>query len=78
MRGNEGARPGYNGQWSGTDYEFKHFALHRHDKGTQVTFFDGHVSYCRARGLWRLYWYKDFDVTFSDSGGADFFPEWMR
>ena len=55
--------PTRNGQWSGSDYEFKHFAMRRHNKGIQLTFFDGSVHYQRARNLWQLYWHNSFDIN---------------
>jgi prepilin-type processing-associated H-X9-DG protein len=72
------ARPAFNGEWSGTGAEFKHFAMHRHAKGVQLTFFDGHVKSYRARDLWMLYWNSEFDITYAGRQGTYFFPEWMR
>jgi prepilin-type N-terminal cleavage/methylation domain-containing protein/prepilin-type processing-associated H-X9-DG protein len=78
LTGNDGARPAFNGEWSGTGYEFKHFAMHRHGKGVQVVFFDGSARRVRARNLWRLYWHNSFDIKYGDSQGPNFFPDWMR
>jgi len=50
----------------------------RHAKGIQLTFFDGHAKYYRARDLWMLYWNNEFDITYAGRQGAYFFPEWMR
>ena len=74
----DSARPLFNGEWSGAKAEFKHLALHRHAKGTQLVFFDGHTQYQRARDLWRLHWNKEFDVTYAGRQGPNFFPPWMR
>lgn len=78
LRGDDGARPAFNGQYRGAGYEFEHFMMHRHGKGIQLTFFDGSARSSRAVGLWQLYWHKKFDVTYADRQGAAFFPGWMR
>jgi prepilin-type N-terminal cleavage/methylation domain-containing protein/prepilin-type processing-associated H-X9-DG protein len=78
VSGQDGARPAFNGEWSGAGYEFKHFQMHRHAKGIQVVFFDGSARYRRARDLWRLNWHNSFDITFADRQGANFFPAWMK
>jgi prepilin-type N-terminal cleavage/methylation domain-containing protein len=77
VAGNAGARPAFNGEYSGYDYEFKHFAMARHGKGIQVTKFDGSVRLHRPRELWRLYWHGQFDTTYADKQGAGYFPAWM-
>jgi prepilin-type N-terminal cleavage/methylation domain-containing protein/prepilin-type processing-associated H-X9-DG protein len=71
-------RPEFNGQWSGLNYEFKQFALHRHGKGIQLVFFDGSARPRRARELWSLPWHRNFDVSYAQSQGEDYFPGWMR
>jgi prepilin-type processing-associated H-X9-DG protein len=76
--GNGGARPAFNGEWSGSGYEFKHFALHRHGKGVQLGFFDGSARRERARNLWLLPWHNAFNVNYAASQGPNFFPAWMR
>jgi prepilin-type N-terminal cleavage/methylation domain-containing protein/prepilin-type processing-associated H-X9-DG protein len=78
MTGKAGERPAFNGQWTGYQYDFKHFAIHRHGKGIQIAFFDGSARYTRARDLWELPWHRSFDVSYSSSQGPKFFPEWMR
>jgi prepilin-type processing-associated H-X9-DG protein len=78
LSGNAAALPAFNGQWSGAGYEFKHFAMHRHNKGIQLVFFDGSVQYKNACQLWRLYWHTSFDVTYADRQGPAFFPGWMK
>jgi prepilin-type processing-associated H-X9-DG protein len=75
--GNDGARPAYNGEWSGAGYEFKHFAIVRHNKGSQLVFFDGSARSKRVRELWALPWHKEFDVDYAARQGASFFPAWM-
>ena len=78
LTGNGGARPAFNGEWSGSGYEFKHFTMQRHGKGIQVAFFDGSARQVRARHLWRLPWHNSFDINYADNQGASFFPAWMK
>ncbi len=75
--GEDGIRPNFNGEWSGAGYEFKHFAMVRHGKGIILTTFDGSVRQRRTRELWRLYWHRQFDVTYADAHNPGFFPSWM-
>ena len=77
LTGKAGDRPAFNGEYSGTDYESKHFAMVRHAKGIEMLTFDGSVRQQRPRQLWRLYWHKQYDVTFADRQGPSFFPAWM-
>jgi len=72
-----GERPSFNGEWKGTSYESKHFAIVRHAKGIELTMFDGSVRLQRPRQLWRLYWHNQYDVTYADRQGPSFFPAWM-
>jgi prepilin-type N-terminal cleavage/methylation domain-containing protein len=72
-----GERPAFNGEFSGSGYEFKHFAMARHGKGIQLVTFDGSARPCRPRQLWRLYWHNQFDITHADKQGPGFFPAWM-
>jgi prepilin-type N-terminal cleavage/methylation domain-containing protein/prepilin-type processing-associated H-X9-DG protein len=77
--GNDGARPAWNGMYSGDGYEFEHFMMHRHGKGTQLVFFDGSARRFRIQGLWRLYWHNQFDVFYADKQNpTTFWPAWMR
>jgi len=78
LTGDDGARPAYNGQFSGAGFEFEHFMMHRHGKGIQLAFFDGSARHTRAKGLWTLYWHNRFDVTYADRQASTFFPAWMR
>jgi prepilin-type N-terminal cleavage/methylation domain-containing protein/prepilin-type processing-associated H-X9-DG protein len=66
--------PNYNGQWGALDYEFAHFAIVRHNKGSQLVFFDGSVRSVKIRQLWRLEWHRGYNF-----GTADIvrFPAWM-
>lgn len=76
--GLRGERPAFNGQWSGYDYDFKHFAIQRHTKGVNIVFFDGATGYRRVTDLWKLRWHRSFDVNYASKQGENFFPEWMR
>ena len=75
--GSGSVRPAFNGEYTGYDHDFKHFAMMRHGKGIQVVTFDGSVRSHRPRALWRLYWHKQFDVTYGDRQGQGYFPVWM-
>jgi prepilin-type N-terminal cleavage/methylation domain-containing protein len=77
LTGDDGARPAFNGEYSGSGYEFKHFAMVRHGKGIEMATFDGSVRPRRTRDLWRLYWHNQFDITYADRQGSGFFPAWM-
>jgi prepilin-type N-terminal cleavage/methylation domain-containing protein len=78
LDGEPGQPPTFNGQWSGTAAESKHFTMMRHGKGIEMLMFDGSVRPQRPRQLWRLYWHREYDVTYGDRQGAAFFPDWMR
>ena len=78
LTGVDGQRPAFNGEYSGAGYESKHFTMMRHGKGIQMATFDGSVRPQRPRQLWRLYWHKQYDVTYADRQGPSFFPAWMR
>jgi hypothetical protein len=78
LTGQDGEPPKRNGEWSGSEYESKHFTMMRHGKGIEMLTFDGSVRLVRPRGLWRLHWHKTYDITFGDRQGASFFPDWMR
>ena len=74
----DGNRPVFNGEWSGAGHEFKHFAIARHGKATQLVFFDGSARRKGPRQLWELYWHNRFDVTYAGTQGVNYFPVWMR
>ena len=69
------APPAYNGEWVGSEAEFHHFAMARHNKGVNVLFFDGSVRYSTAKGLWTLPWHREYDLS---QGAAMVFPGWMN
>ena len=71
-------RPAFNGEFSGAEFEFKHFAMHRHGKGTQLVFFDGSARRKRPRDLWLLPWNRTFDVNYVNNQGSGYFPDWMK
>ena len=77
LTGDDGARPAFNGEYSGSGFEFKHFAIVRHGKGIQLANFDGSVRPRRTRELWRLHWHNQFDITYAGRQGPNFFPTWM-
>jgi prepilin-type N-terminal cleavage/methylation domain-containing protein len=77
LTGQDGEPPRFNGQWSGSGYESKHFTIVRHAKGIEMAAFDGSVRPQRPRQLWRLYWHRTYDVTYADRQGPAFFPAWM-
>ena len=77
LTGTDGERPAFNGEWSGSEYESKHFTMIRHGKGIEMLTFDGSVRLVRPRALWRLHWHRTYDITYGDRQGAAFFPSWM-
>ncbi len=78
LTGNKDNQPAFNGEWSGSGHEFKHFMMHRHGKGIQLVFADGSARQRRARDLWRLKWHTTWDVTYGDRQGPNFIMPWMR
>lgn len=75
---NKHARPALNGEWDGTDKDMKHYAMHRHAKGINMTFFDGSARRVRPKQLWSLQWHKSFDVNYVNSQPPSYYPAWMR
>jgi prepilin-type N-terminal cleavage/methylation domain-containing protein/prepilin-type processing-associated H-X9-DG protein len=67
--------PDFNGQWIGPDADSHHFAIARHAKGVNILFFDSSVRYSRAKDLWNLQWYRDYDVNAVTN---IVFPNWMN
>jgi prepilin-type N-terminal cleavage/methylation domain-containing protein/prepilin-type processing-associated H-X9-DG protein len=70
--------PDYNGESmydTSTWVEMWAFSIARHSKGINIVFFDGSVSYSRAKDLWQLPWHKNWapsavpNITF---------PDWMN
>ncbi|MDB6018059.1 MAG: type secretion system protein [Pedosphaera sp.] len=67
--------PAFNGEFAGVSAEMHHFAIARHKRGVNILFFDSSVHYTRARDLWGLPWYKDYDVSKLPNIT---FPDWMK
>jgi prepilin-type N-terminal cleavage/methylation domain-containing protein/prepilin-type processing-associated H-X9-DG protein len=68
--------PDYNGEWQENSWvEMWAFAIARHSKGINITFFDGSVSYSRAKDLWQFPWHKNWDPTAVPNIT---FPDWMN
>ena len=67
--------PAFNGQWAGYGAEFHHFAVARHARGINITYFDTSVRYSTAKGLWKLPWHKNFNTSL---GARRKFPDWMN
>ena len=70
------APPAFNGQWTGANSEFSHFAIQRHGKTSQLVFFDGSARKIKTKDLWRLEWNKEFNVNYPYP--ANWFPAWMQ
>jgi len=68
--------PAFHGQWTDADGEFNHFAIMRHNRGSQLLFFDGSARRVRTRALWRLPWNKESDTNYQFP--PSFFPAWMQ
>ena len=73
--GNASRLPAFNGEWSGSGYEFKHFAIVRHGKGSMVNFFDGSVRAMKPRSLLTLQWHNSYD---QNAALALTIPGWMQ
>jgi len=62
-----------NSRYFGRDLQ--HFAMHRHAKGINLTFFDGSTHHVRAKKIWMLQWHKNYDL---DAAAKQAFPVWMN
>ena len=71
---NKHQRPQFNGQWDSSSQDMMHFALWRHGKGVNLSFFDGSVRKVRARKLWSLRWHRTFDVNHAE-GTTGYFTD---
>jgi prepilin-type N-terminal cleavage/methylation domain-containing protein/prepilin-type processing-associated H-X9-DG protein len=71
---NKHQRPQFNGQWASSSQDLMHFALWRHGKGINLSFFDGSVRRVRARKLWALRWNRSFDINRAE-GTAGYFSD---
>ena len=76
------APPQYDGQWISYDHEMKHFALKRHQTGTNVVFLDWSVRAVGLKELWTLKWHRKYPINgpLTMAGGVQpsAWPEWMR
>ena len=68
------AVPAFNGEEIGmVSGEMALFALKRHGKGVNISYFDGSARNTRAKDLWGLPWHKNY-VAATDT----IFPDWMN
>jgi prepilin-type N-terminal cleavage/methylation domain-containing protein/prepilin-type processing-associated H-X9-DG protein len=76
------APPAYDGQWVDYNNEMKHFALSRHQTGTNMLFMDWSVRDVGLKELWTLKWHRQYPVNgpWTKGGGVQpgDWPEWMR
>lgn len=74
--------PQFDGQWSGFGYEMMHFALNRHQTGTNVLFMDWTVRSVGLKELWTLKWHRKYPVNgpLTRAGGVQpgDWPQWMK
>jgi hypothetical protein len=74
--------PQYDGQWINYGNEMMHFAINRHETGTNVLFMDFTVRKVGLKELWKLKWHRKFPVNgpWSMAGGVQTsdWPQWMR
>ena len=72
----------YDGQWISYDNEMMHFAINRHETGTNVLFMDWSVRKVGLKELWTLKWHREYPVNgpWTRAGGVqpEDWPEWMR
>ena len=72
----------YDGQWINYDNEMMHFAINRHETGTNVLFMDWSVRKVGLKELWTLKWHREYPVNgpWTRAGGVqpEDWPEWMR
>jgi prepilin-type processing-associated H-X9-DG protein len=57
----------FNGQFNGVSKDMQHYAMKRHDKGINVTFFDGSARPVKVPKLWEVYWFNDFNIATATS-----------
>ena len=74
--------PQSDGQWRGYDYEMMHFAINRHQTGTNMLFMDWSVRSVGLKELWTLKWHRQYPTNgpWTQAGGVQpsDWPEWMR
>jgi len=74
--------PQYDGQWINYSNEMMHFALKRHQTGTNMLFMDWSVRSIGLKELWTLKWHRKYPINgpWTKAGGVQpgDWPEWMR
>lgn len=74
--------PQFDGQWIGYANEMMHFALSRHQTGTNMLFMDWSVRSVGLKELWTFKWHRQYPVNgpWTKAGGVQpsDWPEWMR
>jgi len=74
--------PQFDGQWIGYDNEMMHFAINRHQTGTNTLFMDWSVRSIGLKELWTLKWHRKYPINgpWTMAGGVkpSDWPEWMR
>ena len=72
----------FDGQWLGYGYEMMHFAINRHDAGTNMLFMDFTVRKVGLKELWKLRWHRKYPVNgpLTRAGGVQptDWPTWMN
>lgn len=69
--------PRWNGEWSGAGAESKHFAIARHGRGINITFFDNSVRSTRSpKDIWKLQWHRTYQRHGFER--VKRFPAWMN
>ncbi|MHC4444349.1 MAG: type II secretion system protein [Planctomycetota bacterium] len=80
--GRRGDPPYFNGQWTGYDYEMKHFCIDRHNGRVNFLFMDWTVRRVGLKELWKLKWHREFNTEgpWTRAGGCkpQKWPKWMR
>jgi prepilin-type N-terminal cleavage/methylation domain-containing protein/prepilin-type processing-associated H-X9-DG protein len=74
--------PQFDGQWLGVEYEMMHFAINRHQTGTNMVFMDWSVRSVGLKALWTFKWHRQYPTNgpWTQVGGVQpgDWPEWMR
>ncbi len=73
--------PQFDGQWIDAGYEMMHFAINRHQTGTNMLFMDWTVRSIGLKELWTLKWHRKYPINgpWTRAGGVQpsNWPEWM-
>ena len=74
--------PQFDGQWIDYANEMMHFAINRHQTGTNMLFMDWSIRSVGLKELWTLKWHRKYPVNgpWTKAGGVQpsDWPEWMR